>query len=467
MMLSFYHKVWLFWVILFFIFSCAEKKSVPIVAYIGDKAITLNEFRDIYQFNPALAAVKNDVSAKKILLNSLIAEKLLALAAIDDGLDKEPTVRHYMLQFRREALIEKFWQDSILSKADVSEEELLQAYIQSKQKRVVHYLMYENESEAQTDYNRLKQGVDFIELAKLKGYSEQTLPVDTILLKTPLPNIQSAVFKMNLNEVHPPLKEGGYYFILKLTNIISDVFRSKDDFERFKPHLAKIIKKRKSASLFRRYINTHFKEAPYTVHTKVFKKIARLLDAQIFPENKAERGGNHFSFDLREETPLGKISGQPVVTFRDGEVWNVKTLLQRMKVAPYPIELKSPARFRLSILAAAKHILDDEIIAKEAEKAGLGKTQYVKVQQQMWSDFLLFEMKKDRLIKGRPTAEERKAVIDSVLQMMMNKTDIKINHTLLDTLSALRTDMFVFKTHFPQRTIAPALEIISLPPQDK
>ena len=456
-----FNKVWLFGAILYFIFSCAKKESVPIVARVGDKTITLTEFRDIYQFNPALAVVKNDLSAKKILLNSLIAEKLLALAAIDNGLDKKPTVRLYMEQFKREALIEKFWQDTIFPKADVSEEEFLRAYRQSKQKRVIQYLMYENENEAQSDYSRLEQGVDFIELAKLKGFSEQTLPVDTIGFKTPLPNIQSAVFKMNPNEVHPPLKEGNYYFIIKLTNVISDAFRSKDDFERLKPHLAKIIKKRKSASLFRQYIKTHFKKAPYTVDTKVFKKMARLLDAQLFPENK--QGGNQFSFDLREETPLGEISGRPIVRFNSGEVWDVKTLLQRMEVSPYPIELKSPARFRLSILAAAKHILDDEIIAKEAEKSGLDKTQYVKIQQQMWGDFLLFEMEKARLLKGRRTPGQREAAVDSLLGIMMNKIKIQIYSVPLDTISVPRTDMFVFKTRFPRRTIVPVLEIINLP----
>ncbi len=444
-------------------FSCSEKKPVSIVAQVGDISITVSEFMDMYRFNPALAAVKDDVSAKKLLLNSLIAEKLLVLSALENGRDKEPIVGSYMEQFEREALIEKFWQDSIFTKAAVSEEELLQAYRQSKQKRVILYLLYEDKSEARTDYERLRNGLDFIELAKLKGYAEQSIPADTIEIKTPLPNIQAAVFKMNLNEVHAPVKEGNYYFIIKLANIIIDAFQSEDDFERLKTHLTKIVKKRKSASLFGQYKKTHFKEAPYAVDTKIFKRMVRLLDAQLFAQKNSAKNRRQFSFNIHKETPLGELSGQPVVRFLSGEIWDVKTLLRRIEVSPYPVELKSPARFRLSVLAAAKHILDDEIIAREALKAGLDETNYVKVQKQIWADFLLYDLEKGRLLKGKKSLRQRKAAIDSVLSLMMKKNEIRINHTVIDTLSSFRTDMFVFKTHFPQRTIVPALEIITLP----
>ncbi len=463
MMFRLFKRVWLVGVILFFILFCSKQKQPDIAARIGERVVTLAEFRDMYQFNPALVGIKNEITAKKMLLNSLIAEKLLARAAVENGLNKEAMIPLYMQQFRREALIEKFWQDSIFTKVNLNEDELLQAYRQSKQKRVIQYLIYEDEKNASNDFERLETGLSFLNLAKLRGYTERTIPMDTIELKTPLPHIRNIVFEMKINDIHPPVKEGNYYFIIKLTDILTNIFQTKDDFEAMKPHLSKIIKKRQSAALFRKYIKTHFPEAPYSVDTDLLKKVVRQLDAQLFASKSPPDKQTSFSFDLAPETSLGQLASRPVVRFGDKKVWDVKKLLQRIQVSPYPIELDTPARFRLSILAAVKHIVDDEIIADEAEKAGLGESDYVQVQQQMWGDFLLFKLEKVRLLKGKKTSEQRKAAVDSVLQIMMDKTPIKINHAIIDTLSIPRTDMFVFKTHFPQRTIVPALEIIALP----
>jgi len=462
-MLKVKSKVWLLPAILFFSLNCSQKNQSSVVASVGDKKITLSEFRDMYQFNPSLAGIKSDVAAKRLLLQSLIAEKLLATAAVTHGLADQPKTKAWFEEFKREALIEKLWQDSIFSKIQISQNELLEAYRQSKQKRVVQYFLYDDSTQAALDYSRLRGAMTFTELARLKGFSLKTIPQDTILSDTRLPSIRPQVYRMKINEVSSPIKEGRYYFILKLTNILTNVFQSQDDFEQQQSKLAKTIRLRKSARKFAEYKQRHFKTAPYTLDKEIFKKMVRAMDSYLFSSGRVKPKGNRLGIDLEKNASLGNMAQEAVVHFNDGRVWTVKELLRRAEVAPYPIEFKARGEFRLSILAAVKHVLDDEALAQEALRLGLGKTAYVRNQRQMWSDYLLYELEKSKISQKKKTAAAKSKAFLRELSALVKQHDIHINHAILDTLSVSRANMFVFKTHFPERTIVPALKIMALP----
>ena len=66
-----------------FLFHCSGQKSIPddqILAQIGEKTITIQDFirRAEYSIRPAYCRQPNYIH-KKIVLNSLIAEKLLSI----------------------------------------------------------------------------------------------------------------------------------------------------------------------------------------------------------------------------------------------------------------------------------------------------------------------------------------------------------------------------------------------------
>ena len=70
-------------IVSFSAFSCTKPQSVPedlVLAYVWDKSITIQDFirRAEYTILPAYCRQSNYVH-KKIVLNSLIAEKLAAL----------------------------------------------------------------------------------------------------------------------------------------------------------------------------------------------------------------------------------------------------------------------------------------------------------------------------------------------------------------------------------------------------
>ncbi len=448
-----FNKVWPLLVILFFIYSCRSKHSKPLVGRVGDKNITLAEFSDIYRFNPNLAQIKNSKSAKKLLLNALIVEKLLAAMAERSGMMNRPMLKAYKNEFKREALIEKFWQNSIFSQIRITKKELRIAYRASKEKRVVRFLSFADSAQAWQVFHQLKKGTNF-GILKDAG-------IDTITFESRLPAIRSQVFKMRLNQISPPVLEGGHYFILKLVDTVENIFRSKADLDQHRHKLEKILRLRKSYKVYRAYLHRHFKEAPYSINKTLFKRLVQLLDGQIFRKNKIYK--DFFRADLEKNSALGAIWQKPIVHFKNGKQWTVKELLRRIEIAPYPIDFKKRGRFRMSMIAAVKHILDDELIAGEAQRLGLDKTDYVQAQQQMWMDYILSEMEKTCIWQGETNPEKRQKLLLKEMAPEIKKAKVYINYALLDTLSLSRTDMFVYKTNFPERYIAPALKPVLLP----
>ena len=123
------------------ILGCSTKKPPVYVAKVGKSMITLSEFKQSYEFNPYLDRINDPDSAKKLLLYSMIAEKMLAQEEAQHlGKDKA-RLDDLVEEYKREAMIEAFWKQIIIPKVKIDERELRKAYKKSKIKKVIRYLL--------------------------------------------------------------------------------------------------------------------------------------------------------------------------------------------------------------------------------------------------------------------------------------------------------------------------------------
>ena len=86
--------------------ACAKKEAPPVVARVGSLTITADEFRRRFETTPRLQQFKDIEQAKALFLNSLIAEKLLALEATQKHLPESPRLQAFFEQIHREATVE-------------------------------------------------------------------------------------------------------------------------------------------------------------------------------------------------------------------------------------------------------------------------------------------------------------------------------------------------------------------------
>ncbi len=438
---------------LFFFASCNQSVPERNLAEIGDTHITVNEFKTAFAFNSYLENTSSVQEAKKRLFSSMVAEKLMA-----QTLKELPEEAIQLInQYKREALIEAFWKEEILKKISVSPKELQEAYDNSKRKIIVQYLVFNDPQLAIRQKKRLDEGYDFVQLAELNGLTRQTIPVDTLLFDGTLPNIQQAAFRLKKGQVSSLIKEGSRYFILQKIGEWDDLFRSEHDFKASAGKLKKLLLTIKGQQEFTNYFKTHLKNSGYKLSWVAFKHMLRQAEDTILGSETDEEGRSLlFNRYLKEE--IDKNSDLTIVRFSNKKTWNAKTLMRRIGVAPYPVSFETRGAFRKSMLLAAKHVLDDEIIVQQAQKLSLQNTAYVQEQIRLWAGhFKALACMRDILRQKKGEAKD-KDIIENWLLRQIKKQPITINKTVLDTLEVTPAGVLALKQHFPGRTAVPIVQ---------
>ena len=93
--------------------ACAKKETPSVVAKVGSLTITADEFRRRFETTPRLQQFKDIEQAKALFLNSLMAEKLLALEAAHRRLPESPRLHVFLEQIHREATIEELFNEKV------------------------------------------------------------------------------------------------------------------------------------------------------------------------------------------------------------------------------------------------------------------------------------------------------------------------------------------------------------------
>ena len=441
---------------------------MDVIARVGDLYIGQEEFELSYQFNPYFTNISAPNRAKNLLLLTLIAEKMLVQESFLQKLPELPLINQLSAQYRREALIEELWQKKIRGQIEVSEEEIFEAYLQSKRIRYFKFLTFADRESAERAYQHLTNGLSLTEVARLIGLDSQFIPTDSITFGSELNALEKQVFQLPVNGVSAPFKLGAYYFVINFFKEKTDIFTSEDDYNRRYTYIKKTILRRKQLQSFQDYTRQRFRQAPYQLNRDQFKALVQQLE-KVLPIGKETNNQSDLISNHEANSGLGNILDKPVVSFSNGNIFTNRELLQRLKVAPYPIEFSSPGKYRSSMIAATKMILDDDVLVQLAEEEDLGKSPYVNDQLRIWREYLIYqfmrtkffmsisnaEMPADSSLRSNPAKE-----FDAYLASFAGKYKIHIFHTILDTLTLAKTDMAVMKQHFPKRTLVPLIQPI-------
>ncbi|HCK99995.1 MAG TPA: hypothetical protein DHW42_07840, partial [Candidatus Marinimicrobia bacterium] len=156
--------------------SCGRKApdqpGEMILARIGNKTIAVNEFirRAEYTIRPSYCKQDNYIH-KKIILNSLIAEKLFSLeAGSDNELVKNEEFRNYIRGRKEQAMRQYFYYDRAYSKVEPDTADLKGIYKLVGRSYKIQYLRLPDENSVAA----------FLELYNQDGISFDSLAIDIL-----------------------------------------------------------------------------------------------------------------------------------------------------------------------------------------------------------------------------------------------------------------------------------------------
>ena len=154
---------------------CAEEKQEsaavpdpdPIIAQVGDRAIPLGQFRafsrDIPQY---LQSEKTGIERVRNHLQTMIDRELLALEALDQGIDQSPRFLKNMRRFKEKRLLAVFQAREIRVK--ITREEVAEYFEREGLSKAVRFdeILVEGEDKAAAVVGELRAGKSFSEVAK-------------------------------------------------------------------------------------------------------------------------------------------------------------------------------------------------------------------------------------------------------------------------------------------------------------
>ena len=474
----------------FLLLSCQKRPPEgpreQLLARVADRTLTVQEFirRAEYTPRPAYCSGNYPIQ-KKIVLNSLIAEKLLALEAGDTcALARSRWFRLFLEGRREQAARDWFYQLEFYNRVHLSQEELRRAVRLVNRRYRVRYVSVRDSAGAVLlrEARRRNLPLDSV-VARLGGLGEAAerevrwqpdeaqVVLDSLFLQP--------VRKGQL--VGPIRTPDGTTLLLRVVGWRDRVEVGSVAQQRRVLDAQARLRDSKASRAYRQFVAglMHGKKLQFSPET--FRELARLLEPVYLTRDGQVRAairqttfgaGGDSSEAAALERGLEDLADRPVLQI-DGQVWTVARLREEMVKHPLVFRRKwmSPREFPNQLRLAIADLVRDRFVTDEALRRGYGELSVVEEEVSTWRDALLAAYRRDQILRERGVKElfekHPGAVLDTVLNPYVRRLfrkysdEIEIDTEAFDALTLTRVQMFALRPDAPFRVVVPPFPVLT------
>ncbi|NOG45015.1 MAG: hypothetical protein HND50_07280 [Calditrichaeota bacterium] len=461
--------------------ACSTKENEvqeTILAKVGDKTISVNEFirRSEYTVRPSWCKNDNYIH-RKIVLNSLIAEKLVAAEVEEtEKILTNPEIKLYLDGRREQAMRQLHFNETATKKVILDSLELQKAYQNAERTYKVSILPL-NEELAYKIKNDLSQGkTSFDDLQEeFEAATQQENKEQEFSFNTPIDDeLFKALYLENVsdNQVLGPLKIENNSYVLMRVNGWTRSLVMGDKARQTEIDVKEIVTQIRARDSYSLWLKNLMSGKKIEFNPAVFEELVNLIGPDYFKskEDKREAFNKRFWNKDNGEMYLDDIQGrmekildQPLLTL-DGEVWTVRQFEEELKSHPLVFRnRKMPkkefgAQFRLAVA----DLIRDQFITEDAYEKGYDKHPLVKRDENMWRDNILSLYQRKKIVEGAKSNKASghsfvKNNLDPYIADLRKKyqDDVKINTDVFEKIELTSVDMFVIQRNMPFPVIVP------------
>ncbi len=482
--------LFLIFIILASVTSCKKEETLrekkeEILAKVGDRVITVDEFirRAEYTVRPPYCR-NNSGYDKKIILNSLIAEKLFAIQASDTNqFITNPVVQAYLTGVKEQLMRQWLYEAEALSKVKLDTQRVWQVVRVAGRKYKISYANLPDSALAAQLARESRQkgfeaayqelvGLDTIPKREVEwNFHESDLVLDS-LYSMPLKKNQ-VVGPLHFGEQgHVVLKIDGWIDRIALTEKqIADRFRNVSD--RFSERYARQI--------YNNFIRKVMKGKQIEFDRDTFFKVAELLrDVYYIPNSKKKQMLNdrmwNKNSDIEKyqnsEDKLKDLYQRPFFKV-DGQVWTVERFVQELRKHPLVFRKNHMklSEFPQQLQFAIMDMITDRYLADIAYERGYDKIGTIQHRVQMWKDNLNYQYFKYQYLKNHLPDSLRNENYLTIIQQFLNplvdslqtrySDQIEVNVDAFNRIRLTRIDLHVFQPDNPWPLIVPSFPLVT------
>ncbi len=373
--------------------SAAHAQTVPsgepILARVGDRAITESEFIRRFELTPGpsrQAAGKLE-EEKAVTLYSLVAEKLLADEARQQGLDKDSAAIAALEGLRKVLARDELYRVEITRKVTVSRAELNEALLRVRKLLQVEYLFFEDSTAAAVTRAGLHKGRP-LSAVQFDSSAIGTYDTASVIWGDADPVIENAAYQLKEGRTSPVIRAGIGYYILRLRSAAPNNGIAGMPLSVLRERVEQKIRLRKErerldvvlAELMRGKVG-------YGKPDGIRSTVWALRDLVVHRQDSV------ITLQASDVAPLVQLAAPSLgdtLAVAGSRVWSVGEILQRLCVTGFSFarQLSAPelgAKINLQIrIWVQQELLEEEAMARHLDEAA-----DVKPLLEMWTDSYL------------------------------------------------------------------------------
>ncbi len=476
---------------IFLHFSCLKRvidePTEKILAKVGSRTISVNEFirRAEYTIRPPYCRTDYYVH-RKIIFNSLIAEKLLALEAGDDNeLVRNKEFQAYIRGRKEQAMRQFHYCNEAYNKVELDANEIKKVYEVAGRKYRVSYVVLPDSKTANEVYRLItKENLSFDEALEGLFVGGKIPQKEISFADNEEANIHESLFseKLKKDQVVGPIQtEDRQFLFIKIEGWTEKLAVSEKDINQRWSDVSNKLKDLKAKKIYASYVQNLMKGKKLEFDEDVFYQLAELI-APIYVKTEEEKKKSFNSrmwgrdVDAEFEDDIWKnidrFRNKPFFTI-DSKVWSVSDFENVLKSHPLVFrkrrfnETEFPQQFRLAVA----DLVRDQYVNKDAYKKGYDKVISVKRSAEMWRDNLLSLYQKQKYLDkigfkesfGKNYMKAITEYLNPYIDSLQTKYSdvIEIDTDKFEKIELTRIDMVAIQHNVPYSIVVPNFPLIT------
>ena len=448
-----------------------------IIAKIGDKIITVEEFikRSEYTVRPAYCRGDNIIH-KKIILNSLIGEKLLSLEAMDISLS--PHLMKYLKGRKEQAMRELLSYEKGYKDVQISPETLDQFSSTADRKYKVQFCRLPDSGVADEIYHFMEQGFSYEEIFDA-AFGLDSIPersVDFFSEEDPfiIENIFSE--KLEKNEVLSPFKANdGSYLWIKVKGWTKTPAITASSQKVIRQDINEKLNRLEAVRKYNEYTAGLMAGKKMDLIEPAFSRLMEVASNYYLGsvnDNKLIEAIWNIDEEIVEKPDFAEMESYDEKTpfmYFDERTWSIGEIQELIDSHPLVFRKKRIKKneFPEQLKFALADLMRDHYLTAEAYKMGYDKHHSVLLEEYLWEDHLYASLKKEQILEKKELSvqnnEDHLNVMGDYIGMLQEKysRQITINFRQFNKINLSHIDMVALKPSAPYSHPVPSFPILT------
>ncbi len=433
----------LFFSIIFIATQLFAQSNKDVLVKVGNKVITVDEFKYRYEFTPQIERKHNDrEKAKEELLFTLIAENLFAIEAEENGYDTLALIKNSYLPLEKMFVRDALYKQEISDKVELNLSMYNHGIERANLKLFVDFVYAKEETLIRVAHKFLETNTNFDSLVTLLKNVEYVAQPFEVTYGKMHRDAEDSIYNLSINEFTNPIESPDGWYIFRLLSKIPASYKSSDQ----KYSLVKnVVEARIEDSIYSNFRNDFFSNRKVTTDGLLFwyfaeevqKVVEQIKQKNKIGENEKINFTNQDFVKLKNNLSPDSLS-KPFIKLENHPISFEKFFTD------FSFEGFTTISTDLNMIAAqlksrVKRQIELELLTRDGYKNGIESLPEVKASTEIWKkNYLANMLMKDIVTKSELTDEDIKNYLSSNSSDSLSETKVNIIEVLTDSLEVIQ-----------------------------